>query len=344
MLVVALAALLTHSSPPPPEDFTNIHVVDRAQAPTVVPGVDLRAQRAFRRGIRLALENPPDYDAALGEFRAAVRFDPHFAEAHLNIAAIYRVRRETGEADAAVEAARRASPRSDRVAAFSANLRAALLLARGDIDAADAIVQDLLRSYPHDVTALNTRALILLRSGKLEMAKWILEQKVLTLDRASIEGHTNLGQVYLRMAKLPKAVAHLKHAAGLDPKNVTARVNLGAIELDFLNYAEALKRFDEVLKLQPKRVEAVIGRASAIFGMGDRAEAIEGYRAALALDPARAALILRIGRMYQRSGGDEDLRTAVTWFKRYIRARGLPETDPLVTETATIEEFLAGSR
>ncbi len=207
------------------------------------------------------------------------------------------------------------------------NALALYWLLNKDVSKAEEYVKQVLIVQPFNVTALNTRGLIFLERNELRFARWIFEQKVLTLDPNSIEAHTNLGTVLVRQNDLPLAVKHFKDAVKLDPRNVPARLNLGAIFIDFLNYKAASDEFRKVLEIEPDNVEAVIGDATATLGLGNFDAAIAGWERALKMDSRRTILLKRVGELYEKRSTKEDVLKALGYYRRFVKAANVPATD-----------------
>ncbi len=183
-----------------------------------------------------------------------------------------------------------------------------LMKARGENDRArqlDALttcedfVQNVLTLQPGNVVALNTRGLVYLLKGELQIARWIFENKVLTLDKYSTEAFNNLGLTYYQLGDTPKAVVNFQRAIAVNQENLEARLNLAAIFLNYLNYAAAREQYEYILAERPELVEAVVGLGSCKVGMQEFDDGFALYKRAFELDPGRIDLLLRIARIYQ---------------------------------------------
>ena len=290
---------------------------------------------------------------ALKTYQRALKANPESADAQAFIGKIYLANAKKlfyfGKTAQAEELMRKGKALFDGVIArdyenVPANNALALFwLLRNKPGKAEEFVKQVLTIQPQNVTALNTRGLIFLQAGQINFARWIFEQKVLTLDANSIEAHTNLGRVFVIEKNLPRAVKHFTRSVGLDKSNVEARMNLGAIYIDFLNYAHAKEQFATVLDIQPDNVDAVIGLASATLGEGKFKDAVEGYEKALKMDSRRAILLFRIGKLYEDKFGQKEagLKTAISYYERYAKAANLPPTHKLVKKIPVLKEVIS---
>ena len=203
------------------------------------------------------------------------------------------------------------------------NAMALYHLMKDDVDTAERYVQEVLYVEPSNVTGLNTRGLINLKRGKLLLAKWIFENKVLREDPSSTEAHTNLGYTYIKLDQRPLAMRHFQEALENDPENMEVRMNIAAMLLEHLDYAGAHGHYQKVLESQPNNNEAKLGRCDAMFGLGGTAEdkpkqftsALNCYDAFVKDRPERADLLKRIADTYQNKL--QNLEKAVEYYELY---------------------------
>ncbi|MBM4354385.1 MAG: tetratricopeptide repeat protein, partial [Deltaproteobacteria bacterium] len=235
-----------------------------------------------------------------------------------------------------------------------------LMKARGEKDRArqlDALttcedfVRNVLILQPANVVALNTRGLIYLLKGELQIARWIFENKVLTLDKYSTEAYNNLGLTYFQLGDTPKAVVNFQRAIGVNQENLEARLNLAAVYLNYLNYHAALEQYEYVLTERPDMVEAVVGLGSCKVGMAEFDDGFALYRKAFELDTARVDLLLRIARIYQVKLVDFDKAAAA--YQEFIDSgtklgvdvsegvKGLDQAHKMAEQMKKMEEEMA---
>jgi len=217
------------------------------------------------------------------------------------------------------------------------NALALYWLYRGDRNTAEDFVKKVLMVQPRNVVALNTRGLINLMAGKLNIARWVFEEKALREDPNSSEAWTNLGLTYLKMDKTPQAVSSFEKAVEADPDNFEARMDIAAIYLDFLHYEAALHQYDAALKLVPNQVEALIGSGSCLYGLNKPEEAIERWSRALEQDPKAAVLYARIGRLWETRLNDLD--KAIAMYEKYVALANPPENDPIVARLPVLKQM-----
>ncbi|MBM4342238.1 MAG: tetratricopeptide repeat protein [Deltaproteobacteria bacterium] len=190
-------------------------------------------------------------------------------------------------------------------------------LQQDDLKLAAEFVRKALRVNREDTIALNIRGLINLKQGKYDIARWILEEKVLQIDPANAEGWANLGMVYVNLGDQARAVVAFKNAVQLNKSSVSARLNLGAIYLEYLNYRDAARAYKQALELERDNLEALTGYALALEGLREPKEAANYYERVLAKDPKRHAILVRLAIIYYKYFNDSAKATA-KW-KAYLK-------------------------
>jgi tetratricopeptide (TPR) repeat protein len=204
---------------------------------------------------------------------------------------------------------------------------------RDDVDAAERFVKEVLFVEPSNVTGLNTRGLINLKRGKLLLAKWVFENKVLREDPSSTEALTNLGYTYIKLDQRPLAMRYFQDALEQDPENMEVRMNIAAMLLEHLDYPNALGHYDKVLAAQPTNTEAKLGRCDAMYGVGGKAQdkakafqdAVNCYDAFVKEKPERTDLLKRIADTYQIKL--QNLEKAVEYYELYGKKANLSPED-----------------
>lgn len=280
-----------------------------------------------------ALERQGRGDEALGVYQKALDKNPGEPSATAYIAKIYlgkaRAARFLGQTAEAGNLMAKAKGLLDSVGSKDStnvatnNALALYYLMRDEVDTAEKYVKEVLYVEPTNVTGLNTRGLINLKRGKLLLALWVFENKVLREDPTSTEAHTNIGYTYIKLDKRPLAMEHFEQALEADPENMEVRQNIAALLLEHLDYARALGHYDKILQTQPNNAEAKIGRCDAMFGMGGAATdkpaqftaALGCYDAYVKDRPERADLYKRIADTYQNKL--QNLEKAVEYYELY---------------------------
>jgi tetratricopeptide (TPR) repeat protein len=251
----------------------------------VVTGRSRSAQSYLDRGNAYLKDGK--VDAAVLEFRNAVKKDPMLARARLRLADAYL--RQGNGAGALGEYVRAADllPK-DADAQIQAG---SLLLMAGRAELAKARADKALAVNPRNVNALVLRANALAGLKDLDGALAEMQQALQIDPRASFQ--TNLGAIQAVRGNLPEAEAAFRQAVATAPKSVPARLALGQFLWGTGKPADAEGEFKAALALDAGNLAA--NRALALFYLqANRAPEAEPYfkKAAEVAGTAEAKLAL----------------------------------------------------
>ncbi len=218
-------------------------------------------------------------DAAL-HFRAAVRIDPGFADAHNNLGyALYWL----GQVDQAISEYQEALRLDPALVQAHDNLGGAFF-SQGRLDEAITQFREALRLNPSDPKVHNNLGGALFAHGKADDA--IAEfQDALRLDPTFAEAHYNFANALLQLQRTDEAIAEYRRVLQIDPSYHDAFCNLGIALLDRGRIEEAIAAFNAALKTQPANTRVENYLANALFQQGRSAEAIGYLEKAIELDP-----------------------------------------------------------
>lgn len=132
----------------------------------------------------------------------------------------------------------------------------------------------------------------------------------------TVEGlHVNLALAYLRLQRMPEAVASLERAAELAPGDAAIQYQLGSAYVDTRNYDKAAAALLKGLGPQPKlatdamALEAVSTLGAVYFAQGKLAEAEAEFKRVLGAKPGAAAATLGLGKIhFSRNDVDQALK------------------------------------
>ena len=130
-------------------------------------------------------------------------------------------RGDLDEADRCFDAALAAAA-DDRQRALAHNKRALVALGRGDRPAAQALLDEALRTYAACVPAIVNAGNLLLEAGDIPGAIARFEAAI-ALDPDYPEAHHNLGVAYRRAGRRSDAVRELRRATGLERRRKNDR-------------------------------------------------------------------------------------------------------------------------
>jgi tetratricopeptide (TPR) repeat protein len=212
-------------------------------------GKSAQAKVPLLQGILLAQRGKAE--EALTAFRQALRISPDPASIYFNIAQVY--------------------------------------LGQGDFENAEAALTRTLQVDPKHQEALLNLGILYERQGKLEEALRVYETardaQPASADgvNAAVSAHTVRGRIAAQEGKLEEAVAEIREAVALQPKNPANHFNLALIYLQQNQLSEAEKAFDQVIALDPSEGDAYLRLADVLEKSRREQEAIETYERLIAL-------------------------------------------------------------
>lgn len=240
-------------------------------------GDNTAAERAFQQALELARQA---FDAEGqrrgGQFRAARKL----AEAHLELASLYRSENRSQEALAHFTAAVEVQPDSLEAHYNLANL----LLAGGQTAAAIEQYEQAIVIDPDDVDTLINLGGALVGAGRLDEATERL-QTALAIDPRRAKALYNLANARLLQGQIELAVEHYRQSLAIDAANPDVHNNLGQAYLKLNRVPEAMTQFRAALALENNHANARINLARTLDSQGNRAEAISEYARALEMFP-----------------------------------------------------------
>jgi len=178
------------------------------------------AMAHLNRGMQL--ENTGSHDAALGQYREALRIRPDLQEAHYHLGnALARIGENARAADHLSEAARLKS--TDPMAHRSL---AIVLMRLGRPESAMLHLQEALDIDPEMAEVRQMQVELLIAMSRLDEAIAQLSEAV-RVDQGRVEPRFYLGLAHLLRGDLPLAEEHLRAALRIDPAHPEANYRLG---------------------------------------------------------------------------------------------------------------------
>jgi len=199
--------------------------------------------RHASRGARLRQEGK--FDEAIAELDAAIKLQPDFHHAHVEVAIALA---QQGKLDEALE-----------------RLNKALAL------------------DPRQSRAQGHAGIVLAQSGRLDEAI-VHFQNALQIDPYYRTAHLNLGRVYGEQGKLELATVHFQTAVELDDQDPVGHFELGRVLFQRKRLAEAIDEFKKTIALDAEAVDAYLLLSKSLVMQGDFPSAVAELRKATAVD------------------------------------------------------------
>ena len=192
-----------------------------------------------------------------------------------------------------------------RAVSVSVAMQAALQLHQAGLPREASAIYDLiLRSEPKNADALHLKGLVARQAGDYDSAVSLIT-RALELNPNVAMYHSNLGETFLAMNRLSRAVGECQRAIVLQPDFPEAQFNLGRALRGQGKLDEAIFCFDRVLSRRPDFADAHVNLGEALTRQGRFDQAIAHYERALALKPdsVEAHVSLGITLAVQRKFG-----------------------------------------
>lgn len=204
------------------------------------------------------------YDEAIQHFMTALRYEPDYVEARVNLASIYMEMGRYGDADAELERA---------------------------LDLA-----------PQDDLALAKKGELLVRQQRPNEAVPYLKQSIRLRSNQNPSAHYYLGVAYTARNQIDEALEELQVAQYQDPNNASVQYQMGSIYEKQGNAAAAVEHYQQALRLKPEYMAARRKLASYYEKRGDTSAAMEHYRTLSESGDNDWQTTDRIGRLALQNG------------------------------------------
>jgi len=168
----------------------------------------------------------------------------------------------------------------------------------GELERAEQIYREVLRSDPHQADALHLLGVLACQAGRYEAAVEEI-RRAIALNPQAAAFHCNLGAAYKALGRMGEAVASYEEALRIRPHFVEAHCNLGAALSEQGKFPEAAASYQRALALKPDHVEAHNRLGIALQRQGRIEEAAASYKRALRLKPGHAAAYNNLGSALQ---------------------------------------------
>jgi tetratricopeptide (TPR) repeat protein len=156
----------------------------------------------------------------------------------------------------------------------------------GDYVLAIALLNELIRRYPHNAVDYNNRGLIYFQSGDKQKAVCDYNT-ALQLNPNLAGAYNNRANYYAACGELAAALADYDQAIDLNPSYVRAWINRGITFRDLGQYEQAIENFEITLLFGQLEAHILAERGRTYHLWGDWNCAIADYRRALTQLPTR---------------------------------------------------------
>ena len=234
-----------------------------------------------------------NYQAAVGAFKGAVRLDPYFARAHVELGSSYLALKKYAQAEEAFLKAR--SIKDESCASCGLGLTYYRL---GRHDAAEKEFKRAMSLNPDDSCAYDQSGRMYYDLGKYPEAIAAFK-RALTLN-PSFGTYFYLGNSYVYARDYEPGVDAYKKAIQLNSKDVSVHIQLG-VAYDYLRrFKEAAATYEQAVKLDPDDESARYSLILAYMSLHKKTAALEQYEILRKINPDMAAELAEDGGLSER--------------------------------------------
>jgi tetratricopeptide (TPR) repeat protein len=244
-------------------------------------------------------------DEAIAALEEALRQDPGFAPAKLNLARAWLQKRDLVRARRLLEEVLERLP--DHAAAE--NLLGNILMEGGDLAGAEARFRRAVRLNPDFTDGHNSLGVLYERTGRLEEAEAAYHE-VVRIDPDYAEAHNNLGNVLRAQGRWEAAVRAYERAIAADPDFQGSYNNLGLAYQERGMFEQAERALLQGLEKAPRHPILHSSLGSLHYAAGRFEQARAEFAAAIGFDPEYAEAHNNLGAALGRLGRVEEQERA----------------------------------
>lgn len=259
----------------------------------------------------LSKARPPDLEAAVRYYTAALALRPESSGLHVNLGVVLH---DQGRIEEAVEEYRTALRLAPSYAAPRCNLVDCLI----ELDRrneAEAVAREGTRLGPNSAACHANLGRALNQLGRNDEALQEY-QEAARLDPQLVGASTEVAMELFRAGKHSEALSRFREIVQMDPQSAMTHYNQG-VTLGMLGQQDgAFAEYQETLRLQPDHIPALVNLTGILLERGKPEEAIAAYRESLRQKPDRVENRRNLAHLLRELG---DTRGAIAEYREAIR-------------------------
>lgn len=237
---------------------------------------------------------------AVEMLKNAVRLDPSLELAWLHLGKSLTQLGNGPDADTAFERAFELNPEKGKLA------HAAELHKDGNLDEAERLYREVIRSNPDNVDAMRLLGRVAL-SAKRNADAEALFRRATAIAPDFVGAIGDLGRVLRERDELEEAIECFRRMTELQPGNPQGHFLLaGALAQAALTY-DAADAYEKVLALNPEHAGAMLGLGHTLKTVGRQEEAVNAYRECIRLKPDNGESFWSLANLKTYRLGDADI-------------------------------------
>jgi tetratricopeptide (TPR) repeat protein len=250
---------------------------------------------------------------AMDQYQQALQSHPDYSEAHNDLGVALASEGKAEEAAMQFAEALRLDPDNAQAHYNLGNS----LLDIGKVNYAITEYEQAVRIQPDFASAQNSLARALVRVGKTQDAIAGYQRSLLTSPNHA-NAHYQFGNFLLQVGRVNDAVAEYEEAVRFQPDFAKAQNNLGVALARLGRIPDAIGHYQQVLRINPDDAEAHYNLGNAFQQLGNVSEAIGHYQETVRIDPQYADAHNNLGNLLLQQGR---LNDALVEYERAARTR-----------------------
>jgi len=186
---------------------------------------------------------------------------------------------------------------------------------KNNLQIAEKLYKETLKTNPNHVDAYNNLGVILLRSGKPRKAKSCYE-KAIEINPNYASAHNNLGNALNLLGEYQKAKSCYKKAIEINPNYESAHNNLGNILNVLEEYQKAKSCYKKAIEINPNHVDSHNNFGTVLQKLGEYQKAKSCYKKAIEINPDYESAHYNLGAVFKQLG---ELQKAKNCYEKAIQ-------------------------
>ena len=189
---------------------------------------------------------------------------------------------------------------------------------KNNLQIAEKLYKETLKTNPNHVDAYNNLGVILLRSGKPQKAKSCCE-KAIEINPNYASAHNNLGNALNLLGEHQKAKSCYEKAIEINPNNVDSHKNFGTVLQKLGEYQKAKSCYKKAIEINPNYESAHNNLGNVLNVLEEYQKAKSCYKKAIQIQPNYAEAHNNLGNIFRKL---KEFQKAADYFVRSATALG----------------------
>jgi len=221
-----------------------------------------------------------DYKTAVDNLEQAIKDDPTFAFAHMNLWELFLMTNQSSEVEKSMQNVMKYIYKFPETYQFM--MKMGYYSIHQEPEKAFSVVKMWVELYPDDIMAHSMLAQNYLQRNQMNEA--ILEYKrILELDPEEFDYLKEIGSIYEQKGEYEKSLKYYKQYAEQFPEDYSSYTTIGALYSTMGDYEKAKSYYEKALIFEPEKISILISLADIEKKLGNFEEALSQYESALNL-------------------------------------------------------------